>query len=278
MKYIGAHLPISTGFNSVIDQACIIGANSYAIFTKPPTTWRGKVIAESAADRFKAYSRKHWLPPEAVLVHASYMINMGSPDEAKAINAKNAFVDELQRCKALGLTMLNFHPGSYLNGDKAKAVDQIGMLVKESIDEVDGVAPVIETMAGQGTNLGADLGDIARMLELIDDDEAGVCVDTCHSFAAGYDIRTEDGYSKFMDDFDKIIGLKRLRGFHLNDSKCPLGSRKDRHEQLGRGHIGIDAFKLIVQDSRTDNIPLILETPNPGEWKAEIALLKSFSK
>jgi len=275
MKYIGAHFNISNGFNGLVNDALEFGANSFALFTKPSLQWNAKIITEDVGSSFINECQKHFFPKEAILPHASYMINMGNPDETKSRNAQIAFTSELKRCKQLGLSMLNFHPGSYLTSSLDEAIKQIGRLVKESMDQVESVIPVYEMMAGQGTNIGFEL---EQMRDLIaeSDDKCGICIDTCHVFAAGYDIRTEEGWNDFMDKFDEIIGHKHLMGIHLNDSMTDLGSKKDRHENLGFGKIRIGVFKALIKDKRTDNIPLILETPDASKWKEEIKMLKSF--
>ena len=275
MKYIGAHFSISRGFSELVETAESYGANSFALFTKPTIQWKGAIITESASLAFEESCKSHSFTPDAILPHASYLINMANPDEKKARKAKESFACELSRCKQLGLDKLNFHPGSYLDGSLVGGIKQIGKLVKEAMKEVPGVTPVFEIMAGQGTNIGYSLEQL-RDLIACSDDSCGVCIDTCHALGAGYEFRTEETYNRFMDHFNQVIGLSHLRGFHLNDSKKPLGSRKDRHEQIGAGEIGLEAFRCIVRDPRTDNIPLILETPDCSLWRDEIALLKSF--
>ncbi len=277
MKYIGAHFSIVRGFANLPDTASAYGANSFALFTKPAIQWSGNIISESASDGFIDKCKKKFFSKEAILPHASYLINMGNPDEAKYRKAQKAFIEEMKRCDQLGLSLLNFHPGSYMNSSLDAAIKQIGRLVKESIAEVQNVIPVFEMMAGQGTNIGFEL---EQMRDLIaeSDEKCGICIDTCHIFGAGYDIRTAENWNDFMNKFNEIIGLNHLMGLHLNDSKCDLGSKKDRHENLGEGKIGLDCFKAIVKDKRTDNIPLILETPNESKWMDEISLLKSFKE
>lgn len=275
MKYIGAHFSISNGFDKAAEKASEFGANSFAIFTKPALQWSSKVLLEEVKERFIDTCQKHFFPKESILPHASYLINMANPDPAKSKAAKDVFLIEMKRCRDLNLSMLNFHPGSYLESSLDEGIKRIGISVKEAMNECPEVTPVFEMMAGQGTNIGFA---IEQMRDLIaeSDDRCGVCIDTCHIFGAGYDIRTEEGWNGFMNKFDEIIGLNHLMGIHLNDSRTDLGSKKDRHENLGFGKIGINAFKAIIKDKRTDNIPLILETPDGSRWREEIKLLNSF--
>jgi len=277
MKYIGAHFSVSNGFTECVEKADSFGANSFALFTKPAMQWRGKIITEDISNSFCNICKKKFFPSESILAHASYLINMGNPNKWKRQNAKEAFIEEMKRCRQLGISMLNFHPGSHLDGDINICIRDIGECIQEAIEEVPEVMPVIETMAGQGSNIGSRLEEIRDIISNTGyEDRVGVCIDTCHSFAAGYDFTTEEKYEDFMKKFDEIIGLKKLKGMHLNDSKFAVGMKKDRHEQIGKGFIGVNAFKCIIKDKRTDDIPLILETPDWEKWKDEIALLKSF--
>lgn len=278
MKYIGAHFGISDGFSHCVSKANDFGATAFALFTKPTTQWKAKIITEDASDAFKANCERLSYPSDRILAHASYLINMGNPDELKRKSARHGLTEEMKRCKQLGVTMLNFHPGSHLKGNINKSIKDIGKCVHEAIDKVPGVMLIFETMAGSGSNIGGKLEHIRDLIAASDyEDKVGVCIDTCHTFCAGYDIRTEEKWNEFMEKFDKVIGLKYLKGMHLNDSKNPFDSKKDRHESIGKGYIGIDAFKAIVKDPRTDNIPMILETPDANLWRQEIELLKSFA-
>lgn len=277
MKYIGAHFSIKNGFSSLVEKADLFGANSFALFTKPSLQWRGDIITEDVSEDFIDICRRKFFSKEAILPHASYLINMGNPDEKKSRNAQKAFIEEMKRCSVLGLSMLNFHPGSYLTGTLENSIKQIGKLVNEAVQQVPDVLPVYEMMSGQGTNIGFELEQIRDLVSAAEG-RCGVCIDTCHVFGAGYDIRTEESWNEFMDKFEKTVGLQYLKGMHINDSKAELGSRKDRHENLGLGRIGLDAFRYIVKDRRTDNIPLIIETPDGSKWKEEIEFLKTSGK
>jgi deoxyribonuclease-4 len=215
-----------------------------------------------------------------VLPHDSYLINLGNPEADKRKKSLDAFIREMQRVEALGLDRLNFHPGAHLN---RIVPDECMKLIAEGIDtaieETDHVYAVIETTAGQGSALGKTFEEIARIIELSShQDRIGVCIDTCHIFAAGYDIRTPENYEKTMDDFARIIGFDLLMGVHLNDAKSDFDSRVDRHHQIGKGNIGIEGFSQLMNDNRFDEIPIILETNDPSLWKEEIALLYSLQK
>jgi len=245
-------------------------------------------------DEFKINLEKSGVPPEQVLPHDSYLINLGAPEEEKLIKSREAFIDELERCEQLGLKLLNFHPGSHLvkltkkQKEDKELVEQIEQkcldVIAESMNlaieatKDSDVVLVIENTAGQGSNLGYKFEHLAYLIDKVENkDRVGVCIDTCHMFTAGYDIRTKEAYDKTWQEFDEVVGFKYLRGMHINDSKPPLGSRVDRHQSLGLGEIGIDAFKFIMNDSRMDNIPLVLETIDESIWDKEIEMLYSFN-
>lgn len=277
MKYIGAHVSVEGGVSTAPGRAREIGADSFALFTRNPSRWSSPAISDKEADRFKENCITFGYTPDRVLPHDSFLINLGAPDSAKLEMSRTAFLDELNRCSRLGLTMLNFHPGSHLN---AIPVDDCLRLIADSInmalDATCGVKAVIESTAGQGSNLGYSFEQIAAIIDRVEDKErVGVCIDTCHTFAAGYDLVSEDGYNKTWEEFDRLIGFKYLSGMHINDSKKGLGSRVDRHELIGRGTLGPDFFSRLMADPRMDNIPLILETPDPTQWPREIEWLKT---
>lgn len=274
-KYVGAHVSTQGGVASAPLRAHEIGARAFALFTRNPSRWRSKAITVREADEFKTACVGFGYAPEHILPHDSFLINLGAPDTERLRQSREAFADEFARCEQLGLTMLNFHPGSHLN---EIGVDECLQRIAESInialDNSDGVKAVIENTAGQGSNLGFTFEQIAAIIDGVEDkSRVGVCVDTCHTFAAGYDLATVEGYESTWNDFDRIIGLNYLAAMHLNDSKKGLGSRVDRHELLGRGTIGYDFFGRLMGDARFDNIPLILETPDPGVWSEEIKWL-----
>ncbi len=277
MKYIGAHVSTAKGVSEAPLRAAEIGAKAFALFTGNPSRWQVKPISDKEIEAFKTNCATYGYDASVILPHDSFLINLGSPDAEKLIKSRALFIDEMHRCENLGLTMLNFHPGSHLN---QMPIDDCLDLIAESINlalsETNSVKAVIENTAGQGSNLGHTFEQIARIIDHVDDkSRVGVCVDTCHSFTAGYDMTTEEGYNRTWEDFERIIGFKYLSGMHLNDSKREHGSHIDRHEQIGDGYLGKEFFKRLMQDSRFDNIPLILETPDDSKWADEIAWLYS---
>ncbi len=277
MKYIGAHVSVKGGVSNAPLEAARIGAKAFALFTGSSNRWASKAISEEETERFKANCEAGGFSPAHILPHDNFLINLGSPDPQKLEMSRKSFIDEMRRCSQLGLTMLNFHPGSHL---KEIPVDDCLDLIAESInislDQTEGVTAVIESTAGQGSNLGYEFGQIAHIIDKVEDKtRVGVCVDTCHTYSAGYDLRSEEGYAKTWNDFDRIIGAAYLRALHLNDGKTELGSRIDRHEEIGKGTLGEEFFIRLVNDPRFDNMPLILETPNDAIWHEEITWLYS---
>ena len=276
-KYIGAHVSASGGVGNAILNAEAIGANAFALFTRNQRSWVSKPLPQLEIDGFKALLLDRGFKPEMVLPHDSYLINLGSPDEETLQKSRAAFLDEMQRAQQLGLTMLNFHPGSHLNRiSEEECLDQIAREVNAALAQTEGVTAVIENTAGQGTNLGWKFEHIARIIEGINDkSRVGVCIDTCHTLAAGYDLSTEMGYQFCFEEFDRLIGQQYLRAVHLNDSKKGNGSHVDRHEVLGEGFLGKAFFTRFMHDTRFDNMPIILETPDPMRWAEEIRWLRS---
>jgi deoxyribonuclease-4 len=278
MKYVGAHVSSSGGvFNAPIN-ANKIGAKGFALFTKNQKRWDAKPLDEKVISKFKAKMEEFEYSADMVLPHDSYLINLGHPEKEKEIKSLNSFIDELKRVEQLGLKYLNFHPGSHLKKiSEEESLQKIAKNLNIALSHTNNVIAVMETTAGQGSNLGYKFEHLRYIIDLIEDKEKiGVCIDTAHIFAAGYDIRTKESYENTMKQFDEIIGFKYLKGMHLNDSKAKFASKVDRHHSLGEGEIGIDAFKFIMNDKRIDNIPLILETINPDIWQEEIKLLYSF--
>ncbi|MBO4307328.1 MAG: deoxyribonuclease IV [Bacteroidales bacterium] len=276
-KYIGTHVSASGGVGNAILNAEAIGANAFALFTRNQRSWVSKPLEQLEIDGFKALLIDRGFSPKYVLPHDSYLINLGSPDEETLQKSRAAFLDEMQRAEQLGLQMLNFHPGSHLNKiSEEECLDQIAHEVNSALAKTKGVTAVIENTAGQGTNLGWKFEHIARIIEGIDDkSRVGVCIDTCHTLAAGYDLSTEMGYQFAMDEFERVIGFKYLRAVHLNDSKKAASSHVDRHEVLGEGFLGKEFFIRFMHDTRFDDIPIILETPDPMRWADEIKWLRS---
>ena len=277
MKRIGAHVSASGGVFNAPLNAARIGADAFAMFVKNQRRWDAPPLSAEEIIAFKDALKQSGIRAEHVLVHDSYLINLGHPHEAEREKSLNAFVDEIRRCEALGLRLLNFHPGSHLNEISAQVcLDNIAESLNFAIANTSGVKLVLENTAGQGSNLGYDFAQLAYVIDKISNkDRIGVCIDTCHAFAAGYDLRSPQAYERTMSEFDRAIGYKFLSGMHLNDTKNELGVRKDRHESLGRGFLGLAAFENIMNDPNIDEIPLILETIDDSLWAEEIALLRS---
>ena len=280
MKYIGAHVSANGGVENAPVAANNIGATAFAFFTKNQRRWDAPSLTQSSIDKFKENCCRFGYAPKQILPHDGYLINIGHPEQNAWKKSKNAFLDEMKRCEQLELCYLNFHPGSHLN---LFSIDQclarIAKTVNETLEKTKGVTAVIENMAGQGSNVGFSFVHLAQIIDKVEDKErVGVCIDTCHAFAAGYDIKSEEGYNTVFKEFEDIIGWKYLKGIHLNDSKKQQGSRVDRHENIGKGLLGIEFFTRLMQDSRFDNIPLIIETPDDSLWAEEIALLKELSQ
>lgn len=277
MKYIGAHVSTSGGVGNTPVLASDLGAKAFAIFTRNPSRWRSAALKEKEILLFKENCQALGFTPDHILPHDSFLINLGSPDQEKLKLSRDAFLDELHRCEQLGLSMLNFHPGSHLNEMEEDAcLQRIAESINLALAETAGVTAVIESTAGQGSNLGHRFEHLARIIELVDDkNRVGVCIDTCHTLAAGYDLATPSGYDATWEEFDKVVGFNYLRGMHLNDSKKGVGSRVDRHASIGTGALGRGFFTMLMRDPRFDNIPLILETPDESLWAEEIAWLYS---
>ena len=275
MKYIGAHVSTSGGVSNAPGNAAEIGARSFALFTRNPSRWRSPEIKAKEAEAFKENCIRFGYDASMILPHDSYLINLGAPDAEKLRLSREAFADEISRCRQLGLSLLNFHPGSHL---KECSVDECLRVISESInlalDSSEGVKAVIESTAGQGSNLGYTFEQLAEIISRVEDkSRVGVCVDTCHTFAAGYDMSTPEGYERTWREFGDTIGFEYLSAIHLNDSKKGCGSKVDRHASLGRGTLGPKFFEMLMRDSRMDNMPIILETPAPVIWKDEIEWL-----
>jgi len=291
-KFVGAHVSASGGVENAPLNAIKIGAKAFALFTKNQRQWVAKPLSLQSIDEFKINLENSGILPEHILPHDSYLINLGSPIKEKLEQSREAFIDELQRCEQLGLKLLNFHPGSHLQKISKRAPNYEELVEEAEYECLDLIAEsmnlaieatknsdvvlVIENTAGQGTNLGYKFEHLAYLIDKVEDkSRVGVCLDTAHTFAAGYDLRTKEAYEATMAEFENIVGFKYLRGMHINDSKVKLGSRVDRHQSIGKGEIGLDAFKFIMNDSRMDNMPLILETIDESIWKEEIELLYS---
>lgn len=279
-RYIGAHVSASGGVSNAVANALEIGANAFALFTRNQRQWYPKPLEEEEIENFRSAVKEAGFEPKHILPHASYLINLGNPDPTNLKKSRDAFLDEIQRCEQLGLTLLNFHPGSHLKKmSEEDCLAQIAEEINIALQKTKGVTAVLENTAGQGTNLGYRFEHLKQIIDQVEDkSRVGVCIDTAHTLAAGYDIRTEEGYRETMYQIDKIIGLEYLRGIHLNDSLKELASRVDRHASVGEGVMGMTLFEVLMQDERLADIPIILETPNPDRWAEEIALLRTFAK
>ena len=280
MKYIGAHVSAGGGVENAPVNANGINAKAFAIFTKNQKQWKSSPLTEKSIRLFKENCAKYGYFPEYIMPHDGYLINPGSPDMEMLGKSREALLDEMKRCEQLGLLMLNFHPGAHLN---KMSEEDCMKVIAESINEVlsysNGVIAVIENTAGQGSAIGFKFEHLRYIIDLVDDkSRVGVCFDTCHGFAAGYDIKSEDGNEKTFREFESIIGLNYLKGLHLNDAKKGLGSRVDRHESIGKGELGTEVFIRMMNDPRFDNIPIILETPDEEIWAQEVAWLYSVIK
>lgn len=279
-KFVGAHVSASGGVFNAPLNAMKIGARAFALFTKNQKQWNAKPLDDETIGLFKDNLAQSGILPRHILPHDSYLINLGHPEDEKRQKSLDAFIDELERCSQLGLDRLNFHPGSHLKQiSEEECIDRIAMSMNEAIRRVEGVNLTIENTAGQGSNLGWQFEQIAAIIDRIEDkSRVGVCIDTCHMFTAGYDIRTQDAYEQTWLEFDRIIGFNYLKGMHINDSKPDLGSRVDRHDSIGKGKIGVEPFRFLMNDPRMDDIPLVLETIDETIWAQEIELLYSMQE
>jgi deoxyribonuclease-4 len=290
MKFVGAHVSASGGVDNAPLNAMAIGAKAFALFTKNQRQWAAKPLETKTIDAFHKNMELAGILPKHVLPHDSYLINLGHPEVEKLEKSREAFIDELERCRLLGLDKLNFHPGSHLVKIPKKDPEYHDKLMQAELHCLDVIAQsmniaieatkdsnvklIIENTAGQGSNLGYKFEHLGYIIDKIEDkNRVGICLDTCHTFTAGYDLRTREAYDQTMDEFDRIVGSKYLMGMHLNDSKPKLGSKVDRHQSLGQGEIGWDAFGFIMNDSRMDDIPLVLETIDESIWAEEIKAL-----
>ena len=279
MKFVGAHVSTQGGVFNAPLNAKEIGATAFAMFTKNQRQWVAPPFSDETIELFRKNLKECGYAPEHVLPHDSYLINLGNPDTEKRAKSLDAMIDELTRCRQLGLTLLNIHPGSHLRTiSEEQCLALIAGSINTALEKTEGVTVVLENTAGQGSNLGYRFEHLASIIDQIDDkSRIGVCIDTCHAFSAGYDLRTNETCKKTFQHFEDAVGFKYLRGMHLNDSKTPFDSRKDRHHSLGQGSISLTPFKFIMQDKRFDNIPLILETVDSSIWPKEIKLLNSFN-
>lgn len=277
MKYVGAHVSASGGVENAPLNANAIGAKAFALFTKNQRQWVAAPLSKKSITLFKERCAEFGYEAKQILPHDSYLINLGHPEEEGLQKSRNAFLDEMQRCEQLGLDRLNFHPGSHLNKISEEAcMDRIAGSINWALEQTSGVCAVLENTAGQGSNLGYTFEQLAYIIGKVNDkSRVGVCIDTAHTLAAGYDIKTPEGFTETFRRFDEVIGFSYLRGMHINDSKKDLGTRVDRHDSIGKGVMGLTTFKMLMDDPRFDDIPLILETPDESVWADEIKYLYS---
>ena len=280
MYFVGPHVSISGGLENAPANAKAVGATGFGMFVKNQRQWRAAKPKKSDAEAFRKALAANGYTPDCVLPHAGYLINLANPDDAKREMSLDSLVNELEICAAIGLTMLNLHPGSSLKLIPPEAAcDRVADALNRALEATAGVTVVLEDTAGTGGNLGSRFEELARILDGVEDKtRIGICIDTMHTFGAGFDLRTKEGFEQTIADFDRIVGMKYLRGMHLNDSMVEFASHRDRHESLGQGKIGWEPFICIMQDKRFENIPLVLETPHPECWPDEIKELLALSK
>jgi len=277
MKYVGAHVSASGGVENAPLNAYKIGAKAFAFFTKNQRQWVAAPYTEKNIDLFKERCQSFGYSPDQILPHDSYLINLGHPQKEGLEQSRNAFFDEMKRCEQLGLNRFNFHPGSHLNQISIdECLNRIAESINLALDKTSGVTAVIENTAGQGTNLGHTFEQLAQIIDKVEDkSRVGVCIDTAHTLASGYEIRTREAFDETFSKFDRVVGFHYLKGMHINDSKKELASRVDRHDSIGKGVMNMDMFSFIMNDPRFDNMPLILETPDELLWPEEIMTLYS---
>jgi deoxyribonuclease-4 len=276
---IGAHVSIAGGIHKALERGSVLQCRAIQIFLKNSNQWKAKQLTEPDCHLFRVAQQNSTI--RVVVAHDSYLINLASPDRALHRRSLDAFVEEMKRANLLGVPYLVLHPGAHMGAGVASGISRIAESLRHALDTVGPpVRILLENTAGQGSCLGYRFEHLADMLEQIRSDRAGVCLDTCHLFAAGYDIRKKMGYTRTMREFNRLIGLERIAAFHVNDSKKELGRRVDRHTHIGQGFIGLDAFRFLIRDRRFAAIPKILETPKgPGidEDRMNLATLRSLA-
>uniref|UniRef100_A0A060T4Q3 Apurinic-apyrimidinic endonuclease 1 n=1 Tax=Blastobotrys adeninivorans TaxID=409370 RepID=A0A060T4Q3_BLAAD len=275
--YVGAHVSTADGVYNAIGNSARSGGNAFALFLKSQRRWTSKPYTQQDIDKFHEMCKSEsYDPKKHILPHASYLINLGNPDEEKRQKAMTGFLDDLQRCEQLGIGLYNLHPGSALTSDKESTIKRIAECINEGHKKTSFVTVVLENMAGQGKIIGSTLEDLKGIIDLIEDkSRIGVCIDTCHTFAAGYDIRTKETFDKFWSQYDETVGYKYLCGIHLNDSKAPLGSNRDLHQSIGWGFLGLEAFRLVMNKKELEDLPLILETPAEAKTEEGVSQIRA---
>ena len=277
MKYIGAHVSAAGGVYNAPVNANEIGARAFALFTKNQRQWFSDPLSLASIKAFRDNCEKYDYKPFQILPHDSYLINVGHPEAQALEKSRKAFLDEMQRCEQLGLDRLNFHPGSHLKAiSEEECLTRIAESINIALDKTKGVTAVLENTAGQGSNVGYKFEHLRFIIDKVNDkSRVGVCIDTCHAYTSGYDVKTAEGFKKTFEKFSEVVGFGFLKGMHLNDSKKDLGTRVDRHDNIGKGFLGDELFRMIVNDTRFDDMPLILETPEESLWEEEIKKLYS---
>ncbi len=268
---LGAHMSIAGGIYKAILRGKSVGCETIQIFTKNCNQWRAKPLTPEDLARFEDARRKTGITP--IFAHTSYLINLGSPQDELWEKSLAGFLVEMERCAALGLPYLVTHPGAHAGAGEEAGLRRIAQALNEILAQAEGsgVMVLLETTAGQGSNLGYRFEHFAQIIEdSFYPDRLGVCFDTCHAFAAGYDFRTPETFAKTFETFEATIGINRLKAIHLNDSRCELGSRRDRHEHIGLGKIGLEGFRLLLNDRRLCSLPMVLETPKGPEMKEDV--------
>ncbi|KAM9992742.1 hypothetical protein ACTFIY_010180 [Dictyostelium cf. discoideum] len=273
---IGGHVSIKNGYPTLIQSVVAQGFKAVAFFTNPPRTWKHHTVKLDDSIKFKQSCKSLNFDVNCILPHGSYFLNLGSPNKENLQKSRDLMIHEMKNCEILGVKHFNFHPGSHLNEiSESESIKKVAESLDYILERTKDVVAVIECTAGQGTNLGYTFEHLRDMIALVKDKtRVGVCLDTCHMFAAGYNISTKSNCDVIFQEFDKVVGFKYLKGVHLNDSKSTCGSKLDRHENIGKGHIGTPCFKYLVNDKRFQNIPMILETVGP--YDQEVKLLYSF--
>lgn len=277
MKYLGVHIDVVPPLAMAPEAARALGADAFSFCPVDAKKWSDKPYEAADIEAFKDAVARLGYSASQILPHASLLLNLCSPDARKLKLSRISLVDQMKRCHSLGLTMLNFHPGATIKQlSEADATALVADSINYALDRTEGVAAIIENTAGQGSNIGYSFGQLADIIDKVHDkSRVGVCIDTCHAFAAGYDMTDRAGYDAAWADFDSTVGMGYLRGMHLNDAVRPAGSRIDRHAPIGKGMLGSDFFAMLMADARIDSIPMILETPDPSLWKIEIDWLRS---
>ena len=278
---LGAHMSVAGGFDKAIERGLSVGCDTIQIFSKSNNQWAAPPIADDLAELFKQAAKKSGIGP--IFAHSAYLINIGSPESKTYELSKQALKVELERAHRLGLDFLVLHPGAHKETGEEECIQRIAKTAAWALERTapSKVRLLYETAAGQGSCVGHRFEQLAKLLELTGHpDRTGICFDTCHVFAAGYDLRTKTAYEKTMQEFDRVVGLKKIQAFHLNDSKKELGCRVDRHEHIGKGQIGLEGFRCLMRDRRFAHLPMVLETPKDEEYtedKMNLAVLRGLA-